>query len=139
MSEKGRKKSLMEVLQGMQEKREHSEARAGRITIPEEKKEVYFSMKIGLHEYKVKVWRDGFRGIDVFDTNRDKLYALTFSEEGDGRLLEGWQMKGREAYTVNRKNFGTFASRYADHIQWLARNLDEGVCSEISDLFSLGY
>ncbi|GEM_PF-5378510 len=142
MGQEERKKSLLELFHEMEVDKDAAPDKKNGISIPEGRKEVSFEMEVGIHRYKVKVWRDGFRGIDVFesnDGNPKKLYALTFSENGDGRFSDGWQMKGMQPYIISRDNFGSFAQRYGDHIQWLARNLDKDMCEEFLELFTLGY
>lgn len=97
--------------------------------------ETRFRMDVGGSAYDCRYWRDGTRGIDVRDDSGDVLYSLKFDTRGG--FKEGRERKGDSVYQISRERFSLFASRYSDHIQWLARNLDPAVCNEMVELFTL--
>ncbi len=99
--------------------------------------ETCFQMDVGGKVYSAKYWRDGTRGLDVCTDDGEILYSLKFDTKGG--FLEGKERKGDSVYSINRKGLGFFATRYDDHIQWLARNLDPKVCNEMVELFTLGF
>ncbi len=65
------------------------------------------------------------------------LYRLMFSE--GGRFEEGVVVVGDNEVIISRDNFGFFAMKHSDHINWMAKNLPKDACNEVKELFSLGF
>lgn len=94
-----------------------------------------FRMEVGGKRYHVSGGiGDGDIYLTVSNSECECLYTLCFSGKGDGTFITG-----NDGADITRENFGDFASRYKDHIEWMARHFSPEVCRKIGELFTLGF